>query len=269
MILADCHVHSSFSDDCDAAVEQMIETAIVQGRKYFYITDHHDFDYPAMDDGVTFQLAQEPYIQRMEELKHQYKNKIDIRIGVELGLMAHIKEKTEAYAKAYGYDFIIGSSHLVNGIDPYYPEYYTDKNEYQAYEQYFLSILDNVKTYDTFHVYGHLDYIMRYVPNQTKPYDPMDYSDIFREILKTIIDNGKGIEVNTGSLYKGFDFPHPHSTILKMYKDLGGELITIGSDAHKPQYLGYGFEQAEALLKKCGFDSYTLFADGKPQQIKF
>ena len=190
MILADCHVHSSFSDDCDTAVEQMIETAILQGRKYFYITDHHDFDYPAMDDGVTFQLAQEPYIQRMEELKHQYKNKIDIRIGVELGLMAHIKEKTEAYAKAYNYDFIIGSSHLVNGIDPYYPEYYTDKNEYQAYEQYFLSILDNVKTYDTFHVYGHLDYIMRYVPNQTKPYDPMDYSDIFREILKTIIDNG-------------------------------------------------------------------------------
>ena len=144
MILADCHVHSSFSDDCDTAVEQMIETAIQQGRKYFYITDHHDFDYPAMDDGVTFQLEQEPYIQRMEELKHQYKNKIDIRIGVELGLMAHIKEKTEAYAKAYDYDFIIGSSHLVNGIDPYYPEYYTDKNEYQAYEQYFLSILDNV-----------------------------------------------------------------------------------------------------------------------------
>ena len=94
MILADCHVHSSFSDDCDTAVEQMIETAILQGRKYFYITDHHDFDYPAMDDGVTFQLAQDPYIQRMEELKHQYKNKIDIRIGVELGLMAHIKEKT-------------------------------------------------------------------------------------------------------------------------------------------------------------------------------
>ena len=88
--------------------------------------------------------------------------------------MAQIKEKTEAYAKAYDYDFIIGSSHLGNGIDPYYPEYYTDKNEYQAYEQYFLSILDNVKTYDTFHVYGHLDYIMRYVPNQTKLYDPMD-----------------------------------------------------------------------------------------------
>ena len=113
-----------------------------------FLIDHQDFDYPVMDDGVTFQLAQEPYVRRMEELKYQYKDKIDIRIGVELGLMAHIKDKTEAYAKAYDYDFIIGSSHMVNGVDPYYPAYYADKNEYQAYEQYFLSILDNVKAYD-------------------------------------------------------------------------------------------------------------------------
>ena len=139
MILADCHVHSAFSDDCETPVEQMIETAIAQGKKYFYLTDHQDFDYPVMDDGVTFQLAQEPYVRRMEELKYQYKDKIDIRIGVELGLMAHIKDKTEAYAKAYDYDFIIGSSHMVNGVDPYYPAYYADKNEYQSYEQYFLS----------------------------------------------------------------------------------------------------------------------------------
>ena len=269
MILADCHVHSAFSDDCETPVEQMIETAIAQGKKYFYLTDHQDFDYPVMDDGVTFQLAQEPYVRHMEELKYQYKDKIDIRIGVELGLMAHIKDKTEAYAKAYDYDFIIGSSHMVNGVDPYYSAYYADKNEYQAYQQYFLSILDNVKAYDCYHVYGHLDYIMRYVPNQTKPYDPMAYGDIFREILKTIIDHGKGIEVNTGSLYKGFDFPHPHAAILKLYKDLGGELITIGSDAHKPQHYGYGFDRAEAVLRQCGFDSYTVFVGGKPQQLKF
>ncbi len=269
MILADCHVHSAFSDDCEITVEQMIDTAIAQGRKYFYITDHHDFDYPIMDDGVTFQLEQIPYIQHMESLKQHYKDKIQLRIGLELGLMAHIKDKTEAYAKAYAYDFIIGSSHMVNGVDPYYPAYYADKSEYQAYEQYFLSILDNVKAYECFHVYGHLDYIMRYVPNQTKPYDPMEYYDIFKELLTIIVDKGKGLEVNTGSLYKGFEFPHPHETILKLYKQLGGEVVTIGSDAHKPQHLGFGFDRAEALLQKCGFTHYTLFDGGKPQQIKF
>ena len=269
MILADCHVHSSFSDDCDTAIEQMIETAIAQGKPYFYITDHQDFDYPVMDDGVTFQLPQTPYVNKLEALRREYQDRIQIRIGVELGLMDHIKEKTEAYAKAYPYDFIIGSSHMVRGMDPYYAAYYEGKTTYQAYEQYFLSILDNVKTYDTYHVYGHLDYIMRYVPNQEKPYDPMDYYDIFKEILQVIIDKGKGIEVNTGSLYKGFDFPHPHETILKLYKQLGGQYITIGSDAHKPQHLGYGFAQAEAVLKQCGFDYYTLYEQGQPKQIKF
>lgn len=269
MILADCHVHSSFSDDCDTAIERMIETAIQQGRKYFYITDHHDFDYPVMDDGVTFQLDQASYVARMEALRNQYQDKIQVRIGVELGLMAHIQQKTEQYAKGYAYDFIIGSSHMVNGIDPYYPAYYEDKNTYQAYEQYFLSILDNVKAYDTYHSYGHLDYIMRYVPNQTKPYNPMDYYDILKDILTVIIEKGKSIEVNTGSLYKGFDFPHPHESILKLYKQLGGEYITIGSDAHKPQHFGYGFDYAEAVLQRCGFRYYTLYEQGKPQQMKF
>ena len=97
----------------------------------------------------------------------------------------------------------------------------------------------------------------------------MDYYDVFKELLQVIIDKGKGIEVNTGSLYKGFAYPHPHQTVLKMYRELGGEIITIGSDAHVPQYVGYGFEQAEALLKQCGFRYYTLFEKGKPQQIAF
>lgn len=269
MILADFHVHSSFSDDCDTTVEQMIDAAVQQGRKYFYITDHHDFDYPVMEDGVTFQLPQEPYISYMEQLKERYKDKIHVCIGLELGLMAQIREKTEAYAKAYPYDFIIGSSHMVHGVDPYYPAYYTDKNEYQAYEAYFLSILENVKAFDAFHVYGHLDYIMRYVPSETKGYDPMDYYDILKEILTVIIDKGKGIEINTGSLYKGFSYPHPHEVILKLYKQLGGEVLTVGSDAHKPQYIGYGFEQAEALLQRVGFTHYTLFTNGEAHQIKF
>ena len=97
----------------------------------------------------------------------------------------------------------------------------------------------------------------------------MDYYDVFKELLTVLIDKGKGIEVNTGSMYKGFSYPHPHQTVLKMYRQLGGEIITIGSDAHVPEYLGYGFEQAEALLKQCGFTHYTLFKGGKPQQIAF
>jgi histidinol-phosphatase (PHP family) len=267
MIIGDYHNHTDFSADCDTPAELMIEKAIDLGLSYLCMTDHMDPDmqFPGLD--FTFDLDE--YFAKHQELKKRYQDKITLLTGIELGLQPHIGDDLRNIVNAGTYDFIIGSSHMVNGVDPYYPAYYTDKNEYQAYEQYFLSILDNVKAYDCYHVYGHLDYIMRYVPNQTKPYDPMAYGDIFREILKTIIDHGKGIEVNTGSLYKGFDFPHPHAAILKLYKDLGGELITIGSDAHKPQHYGYGFDRAEAVLRQCGFDSYTVFVGGKPQQLKF
>ena len=267
MLLADCHVHSGFSSDSETPVEAMIEAAIAQGRKYFYLTDHHDIDYPVGPDERDFILDQPVYTGRLEQLREQYRDRIQVRIGVELGLMAQIADKTTAYAAGYPYDFIIGSSHLVRGKDPYYPEYYEGKTEKQAYEEYFLSILENVKTFDCFHVYGHLDYVIRYGPNRDTFYNPMDYYDIFKELLTILIGKGKGIEINTGNLNKGFSYPHPHEDLLKLYRQLGGEIITVGSDAHVPQYLGYGFDQAEALLQRCGFRYYTLFAEGKPQQI--
>ncbi len=269
MILADCHVHSAFSSDAETPVEQMIEAAIAQGRQYFYLTDHHDFDYPVGEDGRDFQLPRDAYTARLEQLREQYTGRIDLRIGVEMGLMAHISDKINNYVSGYPFDFVIGSSHLVRGQDPYYAEYYVGKTEKQAYEEYFLSILENAKALDCFNVYGHLDYVIRYGPNKDKFYDPMDYYDVFKELLTVIIEKGKGIEVNTGSMYKGFSYPHPHEKVLKMYRQLGGEIITIGSDAHVPQYVGYGFERAEELLKQCGFRYYTLFKEGKPQQISF
>ena len=93
MIAADCHVHSSFSSDSDTPVEQMIEAAISQGRTYFYITDHHDFDYPIGEDGRDFQLPLQQYTSRMEQLREKYASKIELRIGVEMGLMAFIADK--------------------------------------------------------------------------------------------------------------------------------------------------------------------------------
>ena len=269
MLAADCHVHSAFSSDSETPVEAMLEAAIQQGRTYFYLTDHHDYDYPVGEDERDFILDLSTYTAKLEALREQYRDKIKIRIGAELGLMAHIADKINAYAASYPFDFLIGSSHLVHGQDPYYAEYYQNKTEKQAYAEYFLSILENAKTFDCFHVYGHLDYVIRYGPNKDKFYNPLDYYDIFKELLTVLIDKGKGIEVNTGSLYKGFAYPHPHETILKWYRQLGGEIVTVGSDAHVPQYVGYGFEQAEALLKRCGFHHYTLFDAGKPQQMTF
>ena len=122
-----------------------------------------------------------------------------------------------------------------------------------------------MKTFDNYSVYGHLDYVVRYGPNKNKYFDFNDYKDVFEEILRTIIRNGKGIEINTAGLRKNLGYPHPHKDILKMYKDLGGEIITIGSDAHRTQHVGYGFQDIPELLRELGFKWYTVFEGQVPK----
>lgn len=269
MILADCHLHSEFSSDSDTPIDIMLEQAFKHHMNYFYLTDHHDIGFPPeAAGGLDFQLDTPAYMQKLHELKKHYENRIEIRIGVELGLMSHIVDSLNDYVKSYDFDFIIGSSHLVRGIDPYYPEYFEGRSEKAAYREYFESIYENIRLFKDYDVYGHLDYVVRYGPSQNKNFTFTDYQDIFEAILKTIIQNGKGIEINTAGLYKGLGYPHPHRDILAMYKEFGGEIITIGSDAHTPEHFAYGFDTASKLLLSCGFQYYCLFKNRKPEFIQ-
>ncbi len=268
MILADCHVHSEFSSDSDAPVVKMLEQAVHLGMPYFYLTDHHDIDFPVdAAGGLDFQLDTPAYLSRLSALREQYAGQVEIRTGVELGLMKNIQEKLQAYVREFPFDFIIGSSHLVRGMDPYYPAYFEGRSQKDAYREYFYSIYENIQVFQDYDVYGHLDYVVRYGPTRNADWDFSDYADLFEEILSILIHQGKGIEINTAGLYKGLGYPHPHRDILSMYRRLGGEIITIGSDAHTPEYLGYGFQNAEELLRSCGFSYYTLFKDRKPEFI--
>jgi histidinol-phosphatase (PHP family) len=181
--------------------------------------------------------------------------------------MGHIADKIKKYTDTYPeYDFIIGSSHLVHGMDPYYPAYYEGKTETEAIREYFESILENVTLIDDYCVYGHLDYIVRYCPSGEKAFDFNQHKDLFEAIFKIIIEKGKGIEINTGSLYKNMSYAHPHMDILKLYKEMGGEIITVGSDAHKPEYLCYGFEdRARDMLQSLGYKYFCTYKDKKPE----
>ena len=120
-------------------------------------------------------------------------------------------------------------------------------------------------TFDNYSIYGHLDYAVRYCPSGESAFRFSDYADVFEAILKTIIEHGKGIEINTGSLYKNMTYAHPHPSILKLYKELGGEIITVGSDAHIPKYIGYDFETyARDILTETGFQYYCTYNHMKP-----
>lgn len=267
MITADYHVHSNFSSDSKTPMELMIERAIKLGLKKLCFTDHMDYDYPPTSD-YTFVFEIEQYKEKIHELKEKYQSTIDILTGIELGLQPHLSEKLAELVKSQSFDFIIGSSHLVDRDDPYYPEHWHNKRFEDVVRRYFTSIIENCKAFHGFHVYGHLDYIIRYVPKTDSikkvTYSYADYSDVLDEVLHTIIYYGKGIEVNTSGYKYGLGVPHPNIEVIKRYKELGGEIITLGSDAHKPEHLCYEFHRAGELLKSIGYRYYATFVHGKP-----
>lgn len=263
----DYHLHSVFSTDSEADLYDMIHAAKQKGMSSICITDHYDMDFPKLPQApdLNFDLDIDAYYAKLSSLQAKVALDFDLRIGIELGIMPNTLEKLSQYVKQHDFfDFIIASTHLVDNMDPYYPEYYEGKTEKEAFSKYFENILYFTENFHDYDVCGHIDYIVRYGPNQANNYRPMDYADIFEPLLKAIITNGKGIEINTGSLYKNLSFPHPHVDILKMYKALGGEIITIGSDAHKPEYIGYGFDIAKDYLLANDFKYYCTFKNRRP-----
>lgn len=273
MIKADYHTHTSFSTDSECNPESMAERAVAMGLEILCITDHMDYFFPYPPDG-NFTFDPDKYFTSLENLKVKYKNRLDIRIGVELGLRNEkdIIEKTQIkcseLVNKYPLDFVIGSTHILAYEDPFYAEYWNKRTRAEGLREYFISILDNIKNYNCFDIYGHLDYIVRYMPTEPRDYNYNDYREIIDEILKGLITAGKGIEINTAGIRYGLDFCHPKKEIMKRYRELGGEIVTIGSDAHKAEYLAGNFDQACKLLSSVGFDYYTVFKNRKPVMKK-
>lgn len=268
-ILTDFHTHSYFSGDCNTPTENMITKAISLGMTHLCFTEHLDLDYPVREgESLNFDLDTPKYREEFLILRDKYQKDIQLLWGVELGLQNHIYPPLHAYVQENPFDFIIASSHLCGSSDPYYPDFFEGRNEEELYGEYFSSILENVKNFSDYDVYGHLDYIVRYGPTKDAQYSYEKYRDIFDPILKTIIDSGKGIELNTGGVKYGLKDLHPCTAVLKRYKELGGEIITIGSDAHTPENLLNHFSRAKSTLEECGFRYYTIFQERKPAFIR-
>lgn len=265
-MISDFHIHSKFSGDSDSEPENIIENALSCGMKSICFTDHLDLDYPDIE--CDFDLDIDNYYFSICKLRDKYSDKIDIRTGVEMGLEPHLAKRLDEKICRQDFDFIIGSSHLVNGKDPYYKSYFEGRSNREAYTEYFASILSCLDTCSNFDVYGHLDYVIRYTPYKNDPFVASDYFDIIDEILKRLINSGKGIELNTCGYNAGLNAPNPSPDIIRRYRRFGGEIITIGSDAHTPDRVGADFDKAEHILKECGFKYYSIFKNRKPDFIK-
>lgn len=261
----DQHMHCNFSGDSDALPEDMIKAGIAHGLSGICFTDHLDYDYP--EEPNIFLLDFDNYFKVLSDLREKYADKISVNIGIELGLQTQAAGQNLAVTEKYPFDFIIGSSHVVNHMDPYYPEFFAGRDEDAAYMEYFESVLENINSGVDFDVYGHIDYVVRYGPNKNAFFTYEKFKDIIDEILTQLISKGKGIEVNTGGFKYGLGHPNPTEDIIKRYRELGGEIITMGADAHVPEYVAYEFDKTAQIIKKCGFKYYTVFKNRKAEFI--
>ncbi|MCI9079365.1 MAG: histidinol-phosphatase HisJ family protein [Lachnospiraceae bacterium] len=285
IITSDSHVHTAFSTDSKEPMEQMLMAAINNGYPSICFTDHMDFNFPLISDDSSIPLDKPPFLLDMDAYFSEIQRlmplypQIKIRTGIELGLKEDAKEQCAGLLNSYKFDFVIGSTHLVDNTDPYYDIFWEGTNEKTAIQKFYDATLENAKSGVDFDVYGHIDYITRYTPYMKKLrssnlFDEDYYTsitnnflDIIEAILKELINNGKGIELNTSGFKYGLHHPHPHEKILKLYKELGGEIITIGSDAHEAKHLGLGFDDVPEILKTCGFKYYTEFTGRRPEML--
>lgn len=266
-MLWDTHMHSQYSGDSDAPQDSMANAAIEKGLAGICFTDHLDIDYP--DEPDLFLLDLPNYTASVLAQKEHFDSRLSVCLGVELGLQPHLASLHTDILQQYPFDFVIGSSHVVHGFDPYYPAFYVGRTEETCYQEYFESILENVLAFDDFDVYGHIDYVVRYGPYRNTHYSYRKYADIIDNILRLLIEKGKGIEINTGGFKYGLNHPNPTEDIIARYRELGGEIITIGADAHQPEHIAYDFAKVPDILKEAGFRYYTVFKQRKPHFLKF
>lgn len=279
MIIADMHTHSAFSGDSETPMEEQLDTAIRLGLKYYCFTDHEDLYYPEIQDENgspinIFSLDVPVYLRKIKELSDIYRENINVLAGVELGLCKKALPEYENLLRNYDFDFVIASIHLIDGLDPYYPEFWLYHDSKIAVKRYFDIISDMINNFTNFDSLGHLDYIFRYIRDEAgNPgdghYSYREYAELIDPILSRIIELDKALEVNTAGYKYGLDSPNPQAKVLKRYKRLGGTKITIGSDGHESKHLAYDFDKCEALLKELGFDGYYIYKNRQPIKISF
>lgn len=265
--ICDCHVHCSFSGDSHEDPEDIIAWAIDTGIAGIIFTDHYDIDYPNKKYHFEFDLQSRARV--IEQLKRAYGDKIEILNGIELGLQPHVSQASENIVIQGNFDFVIASIHAVDGYSLCsQSDFFWGKTKQEAYSRYLQEIYNGILNFDNFDIIGHIGYIRRYGPYQERSMKYVDYAEICDNILKAVIQKGKGIEINTSGYRYNLGGTIPSLDILQRYKQLGGEIITLGSDAHEKEQVADKFAQAIGILREVGFNYITYFKNRKPHFVK-
>ena len=261
----DFHMHSHVSFDGRDTARNMAETAVKYGLTEICFTDHMDYDPLDPAHELTFDLV--AYNREYGELDIPG---LTIRRGFEFGMLPNNMEQFVKDESRRNWDFVIGSVHFVDGLDVYFPQYWDLKTPYQAILRSFEETLTCVQNHDSFDVLGHLTYLGKCRANpEKKPILYKDYREVTDEIFKVLIEKGKGIECNTSGL-DSCGALLPDADYLRRFRELGGEIVTVGSDAHHSNRVGQYCREAAELVQDI-FGYVCTFAGRKPcfHRLKF
>ncbi len=301
-ILYDFHMHSSLSTDSDTPMEDMVRRAAQLGLSGICLTEHMDADFP-YEPGA-FEASPRDEWEEVSRLRRIYdprfcfgpdgspetaggekalpdhsgilsgsgeRKLIKIGYGMELGMQSHLVQRFDKLASDWPFDFLNISQHLVLGKDPYFAYEWDGMTVFEMIRTYYEEMYSNLRIMTQWDSLSHLDYIIRYIPGRGDlVYDSLkEHRDIVAALLEYVISCGKCLEVNTAGFKYGLGQTHPSREVLMLYRDLGGERITIGSDAHAPEHIAIAFAETEKMLLECGFSSYTIFEKRMPKEIPF
>ena len=278
-MLADYHVHTDYSDDSDYPMEDVVRDAIALGLEELCFTDHVDYGVkrdwddprgmlwrpgsPGEPERMAVANVDYPrYAAEIAVLRQKYAGQITLRMGMEFGMQQHTIPQYERLFAAYPFDFILLSVHQVEDREFWTQELQTGRTQAEYNLRYYQEILALVQRYQNYSVLGHLDLISRYDEAGVFPFERI--RPIVTEILKTVIKNGKGLELNTSSRRYGLTDLTPSVEILKLYRDLGGRILTIGSDSHRREHLGAWLLESQQALRELGFEAVYTFHQMQP-----
>lgn len=259
---ADYHMHSQYSCDAHDTMEAMCRASIGAGLDEIAFTDH--LDVHPLDNCPGFYRPTE-YFLELERCRELFADQLTIRSGVEVGDSHRFDSEVAAIVNAYPYDFAIGSVHWIDDEAPFGAPFFQNHLASWAYEGYFRE-LSRLARADHFDVIGHIDLIKREGTEYYGAFSADDYAETLREILRMLIERGKGIEINTSGVRRSACEPCPGPPILRWYAELGGEILTIGSDSHRVEHVGLYRQEAVEMARLAGLRWLTTFKERQPVQ---
>lgn len=271
-MLADYHVHTEFSDDSDYPLLDVVRDAANMGLEELCLTDHVDYgvkvdwdsglEIPIRLGALMANVDYPKYIAAIDEARRLYGDRIRIKLGLEFGMQTHTVPQFEALFRRYPFDFILLSVHQVEDKEFWTQDFQRGRTQREYNLRYYEELLELVRQYKNYSVLGHVDLITRYDQAGIYPFEEL--KPILTDILRQVIADGKGIELNTSYHRYGLSDTTPARAILELYRDLGGRVLTIGSDSHKPEHLGAYISEGMALLRDLGFREFCTFERMEP-----